>query len=67
LDTTTAHDVLRRLAAEAAGRSLLVATHLRREAELADRLLRMEEGQLVEDVKRGTPRFEAMLQMLRQD
>ncbi len=40
LDAATAHDVLQRLARHAGPRTLLIATHLRREAALADRLVR---------------------------
>ena len=69
LDTRTAQDVLARLAQEAQQRqcSLVIATHLRREARLADRLLCMRGGRLVADLRRGTPSFEAALDALRQD
>ena len=67
VDTVTAHDVLRRVAARAEGRTLLIATHLRREAALADRLIRIEHGRLVADLHRGTPAFDAALHALRPD
>jgi ATP-binding cassette subfamily C protein CydC len=67
LDTATAHDVLQRLDVEAAGRTLLVATHLRREAALADRLVCMQGGRIVADLQRGTPAFDAALSALRPD
>jgi ATP-binding cassette subfamily C protein CydC len=67
LDTATAHDVLRRLDVEATGRTLLIATHLRREAALADRLVCMQEGRIVADLQRGTPAFDAALSALRPD
>ncbi|MGJ7509085.1 thiol reductant ABC exporter subunit CydC [Variovorax sp. GT1P44] len=67
LDTATAHDVLQRLDVQAAGRTLVIATHLRREAALADRLLCMEDGRIVADLPRGTPAFEAALCALRPD
>lgn len=67
LDTATAHDVLQRLDVEAAGRTLLVATHLRREAVLADRLVCMQGGRIVADLQRGTPAFDAALSALRPD
>lgn len=67
LDTDTARDVLLRLRAQAGGRSLLVATHLRREAELADRLLCLRDGRIVADLHRGTDAFEAALRALRPD
>ena len=69
LDTRTARDVLDRLAREAQQqqRSLVIATHLRREAALADRLLRVQGGCLVADLRRGTPAFDSALDALRQD
>jgi len=67
LDTRVAHDVLRRLQGLAQGRSLVIATHLRREAALADRLLRVQDGCLVEEAIRGTPAFESLLASLRRD
>lgn len=67
LDAATAHDVLRRLDDRSEGRTLLVATHLRREAALADRLLRMHDGRIVDDLRRGTPAFDAALDALRLD
>lgn len=67
LDAATAHDVLLRLRAQAAGRTLLIATHLRREAELADRLLVLRAGRIVADMRRGTTAFEAALSALRPD
>jgi ATP-binding cassette subfamily C protein CydC len=67
LDTATAHDVLQRLEVQAAGRTLLIATHLRREAALADRLVCMKEGRIAADLRRGTPAFDAALSTLRPD
>ena len=67
LDTATARDVLVRLRAQAGSRSLLVATHLRREAELADRLVCLRDGRIVADLHRGTNAFEAALRALRPD
>jgi ATP-binding cassette subfamily C protein CydC len=67
LDIATAHDVLQRLSQRAAGRSLLIATHLRREAALADRLVCMHEGRIVADLRRGTEEFDAALRALRPD
>jgi ATP-binding cassette subfamily C protein CydC len=67
LDTGTAIDVLRRLASQARGRTLLIATHLRREAALADRLLCLREGRIAADLRRGTPAFDAALRGLRPD
>ena len=67
LNAQTASDVLQRLRARSAGRTLLIASHLRREAALADRLLRIRDGRIVEDVRRGTAAFEAALAGLRAD
>ena len=66
LDSATAADVLARLARHASDRTLLVATHLRREAALADRLLVMKDGRIEADLRRGTPAFDAALDTLRQ-
>jgi ATP-binding cassette subfamily C protein CydC len=67
LDIATARDVLQRVGQCAAGRSLLIATHLRREAALADRLVCMREGRIVADLRRGTEAFDAALRALRPD
>lgn len=67
LDTATAHDVLQRLAGAAQDHTLLIATHLRREAALADRLLCLNDGRITADLARGTPAFEAALRSLRPD
>lgn len=65
LDHDTAADVLARLARHARGRTVLVATHLRREAALADRLLVMDEGRIVAELHRGGIDFDAALGALR--
>ena len=67
LDAATADDVLQRLSQHAHGRSLLIATHLRREAALADRLVCLQAGHIVADVHRGSAEFEAVLHTLRAD
>jgi len=67
LDGATAADVLARLAHHAHGRTVLLATHLAREARLADRLLVLRAGRLVADHRRGTRGFDAALLALRQD
>jgi ATP-binding cassette subfamily C protein CydC len=59
--------VLQRLEVHAAGRTLLIATHLRREAALADRLVCMKDGRIVADLQRGTPAFDGALCALRPD
>lgn len=67
LDGATARDVLARLGASASGRTIVAATHIRREAEIADRLLMVEEGHIVASVHRGEPGFDAALARLRPD
>lgn len=66
LDGATAADVLARLERHAAGRTLLIATHLRREAALAERLLVMRAGRIVAEHRYGTPGYDAALSGLRQ-
>ena len=46
---------------------MLIATHLRREAALADRLVSLRDGRIVGDARRGTAAFEAALAGLRND
>ncbi|OBV39662.1 amino acid ABC transporter ATP-binding/permease protein [Janthinobacterium psychrotolerans] len=67
LNAATASDVLRRLAERSSGRSLLIATHLRREAQLADRLLTLRHGRIVAEARRGTPAFDRALDGMRAD
>lgn len=67
LDAATARDVLQRLSERAAGRTLLIATHIRREAAIADRLLLIEHGNIIAAVRRGEPGFASLLATLRPD
>jgi len=67
LDGATARDVIRRLAGRAEGRTILIATHLRREAEIADRIVIMERGRIVATERRGRPGYEEALNRLRPD
>lgn len=67
LDLPTAQDVLTRLKDRAHGRTALIVTHLRREAVLADRLIRLVHGRIVLDIMRGEAGFEAVLAGLRGD
>jgi ATP-binding cassette subfamily C protein CydC len=67
LDGPTAADVLVRLALHAQGRTVLLATHLRREAALADRLIVLDGGRILAESRRGTPNFHAALAALRPD
>ncbi|MBC2807543.1 ATP-binding cassette domain-containing protein (plasmid) [Rhizobium leguminosarum bv. trifolii] len=67
LDGVTARDVLARLSAMAAGRSLVIATHIRREAAIADRIAVIEGGRITEISRRGEAAFERALDRLRPD
>ncbi len=67
LDGATATDVLARLDLYARTHTVLLATHLRREAALADRLLVLHAGRIDADLQRGTPAFNAALGALRHD
>ncbi|MBB3648990.1 ATP-binding cassette subfamily C protein CydC [Rhizobium sp. BK619] len=67
LDGATARDVLGRLSAMADGRSLVIATHIRREAAIADRIAVIEGGRISEISRRGDAAFEKALDRLRPD
>ncbi|MBY5556756.1 ATP-binding cassette domain-containing protein [Rhizobium leguminosarum] len=67
LDGVTARDVLSRLSAMAAGRSLVIATHIRREAAIADRIAVIDGGRITEISRRGEAAFEKALDRLRPD
>ncbi|RUM00422.1 amino acid ABC transporter ATP-binding/permease protein [Rhizobium chutanense] len=67
LDGTTARDVLCRLSDMAAARSLVIATHIRREAAIADRIAVIEGGRISEISRRGEAAFEKALDRLRPD
>lgn len=66
LDAATAAEVMAGLARERRA-GWLLATHLRREARWADRLLVLREGRIGADLARGTPAFDAALETLRPD
>lgn len=67
LDGETARDVLARLRHAAGNRATITATHIRREAEGADRLLVLGCGGIAATHIRGSPGFEAALNDLRPD
>ncbi|MEK1901516.1 MAG: ATP-binding cassette domain-containing protein, partial [Rhizobium sp.] len=67
LDGRTARDVLHRLALRAEGRALVIATHIRREAALADLIAVIEDGRISEVSRRGEAAFEKALDLLRPD
>jgi ATP-binding cassette subfamily C protein CydC len=67
LDAGTARAVLVRLVSAAAGRSLVIATHIRREADIADRIVLLDGGRIAATALRGTPEFDMLLDRLRPD
>ena len=67
LDARTAREVLKQLDAHGKDRGWLLVTHLKREAQLADRLVVLREGQVIAHWRRGAPEFDAALQQLRPD
>ncbi|MBB3312516.1 ATP-binding cassette subfamily C protein CydC [Rhizobium sp. BK196] len=67
LDGRTARDVLHRLALRAEGRALVIATHIRREAALADLIAVVTDGRISEVSRRGEAAFEKALDRLRPD
>lgn len=67
LDAPTARDVLQRLHARSAGVTLVLCTHLQREAQLADRLVWLEAGVVQAQARKGEPMFDVLLQRLRPD
>lgn len=67
LDAATAYDVLHRLREQVKEHTVIVATHLRREAEMADRVLWVDGGKLLLDAYRGSVEFERALSRLRTD
>ncbi|MCG7360525.1 ATP-binding cassette domain-containing protein [Roseomonas sp. ACRSG] len=67
LDRETALALLDRLRPRLAGHGTLIVTHLRREAELADRLVLLRDGRVVAEARRGTPDHLALLDQLRPD
>ena len=67
LDGKTARDVLARLDARSCGKTIVLATHIRREAELAERLIVIDKGNIIAVINRGEPGFEPALDALRPD
>ena len=65
LDSATAGDVLERLKARTGTRTLLVATHIRREALICERIIVLNQGALIESVGKGTARFDEILETMR--
>ncbi len=67
LDGPTARDVMRRLVERVGDRSLVIATHIRREAEIADAIALVDDGRITEVSRRGEAAFEKALDRLRPD
>ncbi len=65
LDQATAEDVLCRLSEQAKGRTLLIATHIQREARICDRAIVLDQGALVHSMTKGEPSFDKALKSLR--
>jgi ATP-binding cassette subfamily C protein CydC len=65
LDEQTGLEVLQSLAAMGAARSFIIVTHVKREAMLADRLIVMHHGRIIENVSRQNPRFQTLIDGLR--
>ncbi|MHC5231892.1 thiol reductant ABC exporter subunit CydC [Brucella sp. LJL56] len=65
LDAATAQDVLDRLKVKADSRTLLIATHIRREAQICERIIVLNQGALVESVGKSSPRFGEILDTMR--
>ncbi|MFF2322283.1 thiol reductant ABC exporter subunit CydC [Agrobacterium sp. NPDC058088] len=67
LDGETARDVLARLFAKAEGKTVVMITHNRREAEFADRIIVLKDGRQLDQCQSGTPEYGVVLETLRPD
>ena len=65
LDQATAEDVLCRLDEQAKDRTLLIATHIQREARICDRAIVLDQGVLINSMTKGEPSFVEALKSLR--
>ncbi|MRN42395.1 MULTISPECIES: thiol reductant ABC exporter subunit CydC [unclassified Brucella] len=65
LDHVTAEDVLARLSEKAAGRTLLIATHIGRETKICNRIIVLNQGALILSVRKGEPLFDDILKTMR--
>ncbi|PQA74884.1 thiol reductant ABC exporter subunit CydC [Brucella oryzae] len=65
LDAATAQDVLECLKIKAGSRTLLIVTHISREAQICERIIVLNQGALVESVGRSSPRFGEILETMR--
>lgn len=67
IDGETARDVLQRLAGQMKKKTVVIATHIRREAMLADQLLVLEHGRIKAVCCKGEPEYQSILNSLRPD
>ncbi|NTE58877.1 thiol reductant ABC exporter subunit CydC [Agrobacterium tumefaciens] len=67
LDGETARDVLFRLFARDEGKTVVMITHNRREAEFADRIIMLKDGRQFDECQSGAPEYDVLLQTLRRD
>lgn len=65
LDQATAEDVLCRLNEQAKGRTLLIATHIQREARVCDRAIVLDQGAIVQSMTKKEASFDDVLKFLR--
>lgn len=65
LDQTTAKDVMQRIKAHAANKTLIIATHLEREAAIANRIIVMQEGKITASAEAASFDFYQICQKLR--
>lgn len=67
LDGDTARDVMRRLIEKSERRSVVIASHIRREAAIADLIVEIDGGRVINVLRRGEAAFESALDRLRPD
>ncbi|MGG2474025.1 ATP-binding cassette domain-containing protein, partial [Rhizobium sp. BR5] len=67
LDGETARDVLARLFSRAEGKTVVMITHNRREAEFADRIIVLKDGRQLDQCQSGNREYGVVLQTLRPD
>lgn len=65
IDAATAQDILQRIKENAQQKTIVLATHLYREASIADRLIVLDQGKIVTDVQKNSSEFDQTLQQLR--
>ncbi len=65
LDSDTANDVLARIEAMASSKTILITTHIHREARLADRIIVLKQGQIIADTVKTDAMFSKILETLK--